>query len=115
MADEEPELFIKGYKIDHDKIRSLRHRKDDPQNVRFLSLWRKFPLPFLYLATGKEPGDHVSLVVVLADGYDREALDRVPMVDLSEPYTKIFLRGFLGSNPLDKFDKFNSFVSSDIH
>ena len=94
MADEEPELFIKGYKIDHDKLQDrYGNREDDPQNVRFLSLWKNFPMPFQYLATAKEPGGHLSPVVVLAYGYDSEALEQEPMAVLSEPYTEVFTPG----------------------
>jgi hypothetical protein len=93
MSDEEP-LFIKGYKVDHDKLRNrYGSRKDDPENARFLSIWQKFPLPFLYLATGEEPEGHVCLVMVLADGYDKEELEQTLIPDLSEPYTNVFTPG----------------------
>ena len=58
-----------------------------------MGLGKKFPTEFLYLTSGKEPEGKISLVVVLADGYDKEKLEQVSMVDLSEPYTKIFTPG----------------------
>jgi hypothetical protein len=95
MADQdEVEFYIKGYKADREKLlNNFPTRPDDPENVRFMSLWQKFPTEFLYLASGKEPEGRISLVVVLADGYDKEKLEQVPMVDLSEPYTKNFTPG----------------------
>jgi len=89
--------FIKGYQIDHDKIRqNFGTREDDPQNTRFVGLWKKFPEPFLYIGNGIESGDNpgnINLVIVLADGDDREKLEQEPIVALSEPYTKVFSAG----------------------
>jgi hypothetical protein len=86
MANREPEHFLKGYKIDLESRQSLK-------SLRFLSIWEKFPVPFLYLATGKEPGGHGCLVVVLADGYDKKAMKQQPMLVLSELYTITFTLG----------------------
>ncbi|KAH9046325.1 hypothetical protein EDB83DRAFT_2317663 [Lactarius deliciosus] len=84
----------KGYKIDYEKLQAnFRRSEEDPEYVRFLYLWQKFPVPFLYLATVKEPGKKTNLVVVLADGYDKAMLDEVPVVELSEPYTTVFTKG----------------------
>jgi hypothetical protein len=95
------EIFVKGYKIDNDKLRrNFTWREDDPGYLRFLDIWQKFPEPFLYLTTAMEldfspvdPGAELHLVVVLADGYDKEALEREEVVELSEPYTKVFTLG----------------------
>ena len=64
-------------------------------------LWKQFPTEFLYLGIGKEPDGKTgktSLVIVLAEGYDKEKLEQEPMVDLSyEPYTNQgFYSGDLG-------------------
>ena len=95
MADQdEEEFYIKGYKVDREKLlNNFTPLPDDLQNVRYMCLWQKFPTEFLYLASGKEPEGRISLVVVLADGYDKEKLEQVPIVDLREPYTKIFTPG----------------------
>lgn len=45
-----------------------------------------------YLTTGIEEGG-INLVVVLADGYDREQVGKKQMVELSNPYTKVFTAG----------------------
>ncbi|KAH9169659.1 hypothetical protein EDB89DRAFT_1908426 [Lactarius sanguifluus] len=88
------DFFVKGYKIDQEKLQAnFRRSEEDPEYVRFLYLWQKFPAPFLYLATGKEPGEKINLVVVLADGYDKAILDEVSVVELSEPYTTVFTKG----------------------
>ncbi len=44
MADEEPELFIKGYKIDHDKIRDRYGTgKMIPKTSDFCPFGESFP------------------------------------------------------------------------
>jgi len=83
--------FIKGYKIDRVKLeQTYGRRPDDPENTRFLPIWKKFPLPFKYLATGEEPDGHVSLVVVLEDSYDRESLEKKDIPPLGDVYEKVF-------------------------
>ena len=93
MSDSNP-LFIKGYKIDRAKLeKTYGNRKDDPENTRFLSIWKQFPLPYKYIEAGEEPGGHIALVVVLADGYDREKLEAFDMPPLSSTYEKVFTPG----------------------
>jgi hypothetical protein len=90
----EPELYIKGYKIDRDKLKAMYgSREDDPENTRFLPIWEKFPLPFKYLGNGMEPDGDNSLVLVLEDAYDRESLENTVIPSLSAPYTKVFTSG----------------------
>ena len=87
------QLFIKGYKIDHDKLsKTYGNRKDDPENTRFLSIWKKFPLPYLYLATGKEPGGRGSLVLVMVDGYNKEEVEEKPIPNTSSVYKGFYFR-----------------------
>jgi hypothetical protein len=95
MADQNEEgFYIKGYKVDRDKIlNNFPTRPDDPENLRMIWLWKQFPTEFLYLGIGKEPDGKTSLVVVLAEGADKEKLEQETMVDLSEPYTKVFTPG----------------------
>ena len=57
-------------------------RENDPGNMRFLSIWKQFPLDYQYIEAGEEPDGHIALVVVLADGYDRET--RRPRYAVSE-------------------------------
>jgi hypothetical protein len=57
MADqeEEPEFYIKGYKVDRDKLlNNFTPRPDDPQNLRMIWLWEQFPTEFLYLGSQEE-------------------------------------------------------------
>jgi hypothetical protein len=95
QAEEGPEFYIKGYKFDREKLlNNFTPRPADPQNLRMLWLWKKFPTEFLYLGSGSEPGGEPSLVIVLAEGYDKEKLEQEPMIDLShEPYNKVFAPG----------------------
>ena len=86
-------FYIKGYKVDRDKFSKFPTRPNDPENARFLELWKKFPEPFLYLENGLEPDGEINLVIVLADGYNKEEVENVPIVELSEPYTEVFTAG----------------------
>jgi hypothetical protein len=91
---EYPELFIKGYKIDFTKLeQTYGRRPDDPENTRFLPIWKKFPLPFKYIETGKEVDGHIALVMVLEDGYDRESLEKKEIPPLGGVYAKVFTAG----------------------
>jgi hypothetical protein len=55
MADQnEKEFYIKGYKVDRDKLlNNFPTRPDDPENVRMMWLWENFPTEFLYLGKWK--------------------------------------------------------------
>jgi hypothetical protein len=93
MSDSNP-FFIKGYKVDRTKLeRTYGKREDDPENTRFLPIWKQFPLDYEYIEAGEEPDGHIALVVVLADGYDRERLERLEMPCLSGVYEKVFTPG----------------------
>ena len=90
----EPEVYIKGYKVDRDKLKATYgSREDDPENTRFLAIWEKFPLDFKYLASGRELDGKVALVLVLEDGYDEESLKKTDIPSLTAPYTKVFTAG----------------------
>jgi|ERR1700733_1715377 len=88
------EVFIKGYKIDRTKLQqTYGSRPDDPENTRFLSIWKQFPLPFKYLGNGKEPNGQLALVMVLEDGYDRKSLEKKDLPPLSGVYDGVFTPG----------------------
>jgi len=90
----EPQVYIKGYKVDRDKLKAMYgSREDDPENTRFLAIWEKFPLHFKYLGNGREPDGNIALVLVLEDGYDREGLEKTVIPSLIAPYTKVFTPG----------------------
>ena len=90
----EPKLYMKGYKVDGDKLKAMYGtQEDDPENIRFLAIWEKFPLPFKYLGDGLEPDGDIALVLVLEDGYDREGLEKTIILSLDAPYTKVFTPG----------------------
>ena len=69
------------YKVDHDKLaKHFGNREDDPDNTRFLAIAKIFPREiYKYIETGKETDGHLSLVVVLEDGYDKARLEETPM------------------------------------
>ena len=92
MSD--PEIFIKGYKVDRDKLKErYGTREDDPNNTRLWSIWQKFPHEYLYFSGGMDERGGIQLVVVLADGLDKEELKRQPMITLEAPYTNVFTPG----------------------
>ena len=62
------DLYIKGYKVDREKLlNNFTPRASDPENLRMLDIWEKFPTEFLYLAMGNEPDGRISLVIVLSE------------------------------------------------
>jgi hypothetical protein len=63
MSDSNP-FFIKGYKVDGAKLKkTYGRREDDPENTRFLSIWKQFPLDYKYIEAGEAPDGHIALVV----------------------------------------------------
>jgi hypothetical protein len=87
-------VYIKGYKVDEEKIeQQFGTHEDDPDNTSFIPIWQTFPYPFLCVAGGMEPDGDVSVVVVLAEGLNKEELEQQPMVTLGEPYTRVFTPG----------------------
>ena len=93
MSDSNP-FFIKGYRVNHTKLKKTYGKwENDPENTRFLSIWKQFPLDYEYIDAGEEPDGHIALVVVHADGYDRERLEGLDMPCLSGVYEKVFTPG----------------------
>lgn len=77
-------LFIKGYKVDLDKIEKLygyAKTAEDPNNMRFVDATMDFVprTAYKYTALGEESDGDICLVMVLADGYNKEELERTPM------------------------------------
>jgi len=80
---DERTLYIKGYKLDCQKIRSeFPKDDDDPENYEFsyfTPIIDNIPeIAYKYVGCGVEPnGYDLNLVLVLEDGYDLTALDDV--------------------------------------
>ncbi|KAF8623890.1 hypothetical protein AX15_006145 [Amanita polypyramis BW_CC] len=75
-----PVLYIKGYKLDRQKIRAVFKRKDGESEESYDFKWIK-PIinsipetPYSYVGNGLELDGHLNLVLVLEDGYDEAAL-----------------------------------------
>ena len=73
--------YIKGYKVDPDKVRAIHGtREQDPNNIDFLLIVEIFPRDsYLYIAAGQDLNGNYSLVVVLADGNNKSELEELPM------------------------------------
>jgi hypothetical protein len=76
-------LYIKGYKLDHQKIRS-QFPKEGPEGETNYELSYHIPIintipetAYKYVGCGVESDGDLSLVLVLEDGYDRTALESV--------------------------------------
>ncbi len=78
-----PVLYIKGYKLDHQKMRSQFSRRDDEWGDNY-ELGYYDPIitlipetAYKYIGSGMEPDGKLNLVLVLEDedGYDRKALE----------------------------------------
>ena len=81
---DERTLYIKGYKLDRQKIRSEFPKDDDDPEGNyefryFTPIIDNIPeIACKYVGCGVEPNGHdLNLVLVLEDGYDRTALDDV--------------------------------------
>jgi len=86
MSDSElhaqKQLFIKGFKIDREKIKKrFNTKKGDPAYARILfTITDWVPREaYLYIGVGIEQDESFSSVFVLDDGYDREALEKMSM------------------------------------
>ncbi|KAK2462570.1 hypothetical protein APHAL10511_005413 [Amanita phalloides] len=73
-------LYIKGYKLDRQKIRAVFKRKDGESEESYDFKWIK-PIinsipetAYSYVGNGLEPHGHLNLVLVLEEGYDEAAL-----------------------------------------
>ncbi|KAH9013046.1 hypothetical protein EDB84DRAFT_1278398 [Lactarius hengduanensis] len=74
-------LYVKGYKIDREKIRARfpRDELDTATNYE-LSYYKPIleDIPdtvYQYIGCGREPNGEIIVVLVLEDGYDRSALE----------------------------------------
>jgi hypothetical protein len=78
-----PGDYIKGYKLDRDKLRSrLGSDPDDPLSMRFHDIVRIFPRgPYKYIGSGRQLDGTFCLVIVLVDGNDKAKVESTPMPD----------------------------------
>ena len=75
--------YLKGFKIDRGKLEKLGYypTNEDPQNTRYYKRIIDL-LPrtsYNYIGAGVEEDADMCLVVVMADGLDKEALQRMNM------------------------------------
>jgi hypothetical protein len=79
---ERPPVFIKGFKIDRAKInKHFKRTENDPTNARLLfGINNWVPIEaYKYIGVGIEPDGDFCSVFTLEDGYDKAALERMPM------------------------------------
>ncbi|KAM6502770.1 hypothetical protein JOM56_002747 [Amanita muscaria] len=76
--------FLKGFKIDRAKLEEkfgYHPTTEDPQNMRYdkriIGLLPR--TSYKYIGAGLEEDDDVCLVVVMADGRDKEELEKMDM------------------------------------
>ena len=73
-------FYIKGYKLDRQKIRATFKREDnEPEKIYDFAWVRPIidSIPetaYKYVGNGLEPDGHLNLVLVIEDGYDEAAL-----------------------------------------
>lgn len=75
--------YLKGFKIDHGKLEKLGYHptNEDPHNTRYYKRIIDL-LPrtsYKYIGAGLEEDGDMCLIVVMADGLDEEALQRMNM------------------------------------
>ncbi len=66
---------------------------ENERTIRRIRDFCPFGSNYEYIEAGEEPDGHIALVVVLADGYDRERLEGLDMSCLSGVYEKVFTPG----------------------
>ena len=71
-----PAFYIKGYKVDIDKISA--NTKQNPDSIRSIVdlLMRE---SYMYIGSGEASSDGAVMVVVLAQGRAKEELENLPM------------------------------------
>ena len=78
-------LYLKGFKLDPEKIRRRFPREAHEPDQGYEFTWYQAiletipPTAFLYVACGVEPDGNLNLMVVLEDGYDEVALKKTPV------------------------------------
>jgi hypothetical protein len=83
-------LYIKGYKVNLDKITRLYGvtSEEDPDNTRFLDIVRIFPREsYKYIGGGFESDGRLEFVVVLDEGNDKATLENSPMPEFDQKGT----------------------------
>jgi hypothetical protein len=76
-------LYLKGYKLDRQKIRSRFPREDYESEDNYeLNYYKPIithipETAYKYVGCGVESDGHLNLVLVLEDGYDQTALDGI--------------------------------------
>ncbi|KAF8523320.1 hypothetical protein BU17DRAFT_86042 [Hysterangium stoloniferum] len=90
-------FYIKGYKLDPDKIRQTFSKKPDLPEATSDIYWYQPIIDYIpetayrYVGCGLEPDGHYNLVLVLDDGNDEAALKQTN-VDLPESLPKQVLQ-----------------------
>ena len=93
----ERKFYIKGYKLDPEKIRQTFSRKPDLPEETCDIYWYQPIVDYIpgdayrYVGSGIEPDGHHNLVLVLDDGNDEVALKKTD-VDLPESLPKQVLQ-----------------------
>jgi len=70
-------LYIKGYKLDRQKIRNTFPREEHEPDENYELAWYRLIVEgipetaYKYVGCGVEPDGHLNLVLVLDDGYDK--------------------------------------------
>ncbi|KAH9005759.1 hypothetical protein EDB86DRAFT_2779272, partial [Lactarius hatsudake] len=93
-------LYLKGYKLDREKIRSRFPRdeldKEDYELSYYEPILEYIPdTVYEYIGCGTETNGEIIVVLVLEDGYDRSALEASNIVapDIFEPVLSVLTPG----------------------
>jgi hypothetical protein len=98
-----PANYIKGYKIDKDKLKTcFGTPEDDPYNLQFHGLVRLFPREsYKYLGAGRQLDGMLCLVLVLDDGNNKAKLENSAMPEFNQRGI-VTIPSTLGLPPLDR-------------
>jgi hypothetical protein len=94
MKMSKPILFLKGFKLDREKIRRQFPREGDEPEGSYEMTWYSAILDcipetaYKYVGCGVKSDGHLNLVVVIEDGCDEEALKK----ESAEPKDEILAK-----------------------
>ena len=95
MKMSKPTFFLKGFKLDREKIRRHFPREENEPEGSYEMTWYSAILDcipetaYKYVGRGVESDGHLNLVVVIEDGRDEEALKKGSVESQDEILAKI--------------------------
>ena len=103
-------IYIKGYKLDRQKIRNMFPREEHEPDENYELAWYRLIVEgipetaYKYVGCGVEPDGHLNLVLVLDDGYDKLKMQEIgvkPLETLPQQALQLLTPGIWPSSDQD--------------